>query len=66
MRTNLDNRRLITRTLQITVFANIRNDCDWIPFQAGNGLIDWSEIDDDFDGIYENIYTYHHGNIQLQ
>lgn len=56
MCTNMDNRRLITRTLQIKVFANISNYCDWIPFQAGNGLIDWSEIDDDFDGIYENIY----------
>lgn len=57
MCTNPDNRRLTTSTLQITVFANIRNYCDWIPFQAGNGLIDWSEIDDDFDGIYETIYS---------
>jgi hypothetical protein len=62
---NMDSRRLITSTLQITVFANIRNYCDWMPFQAGNGLIDWSEIDDDFEGIYENIHTYNHGNVQL-
>ena len=55
MCTNMDNRRLITSTLQITEFANIRNYYDWIPFQAGNGLIDWPEIDDDFDGIYETI-----------
>ena len=58
MCTNMDNRRLITSTLQITVFANIRNYCDWIPFQAGNGLIDWPEIADDFDGIYETIYSW--------
>jgi hypothetical protein len=41
------------------------NNCNLIPFQAGNGLIDQSEIDDDFDGIYETIYTYKNGNVQL-
>ena len=41
------NAAIFLTTPRITVFAIIRNNCDLIPRQAGNGLIFKSEIDDE-------------------